>query len=189
MLTHKYLRFISRKIKNLRTAIFFDYSPAILKMPASVIRVSDVDESGNIWFTVKKPYRDMSGVESRFFSQLRFYNKMFSYFIIIHGVAIIATDNNALGNRDFVKSIDGQNEIRIRIAISHAEFHRARVKKGAGFIGLAKRFLMGTFWAYPERDPIAARSKTDILYSMRRLIVCGNWSANALRGKVQTTFR
>ena len=155
MLTHRYLRFISRKVKNLRTAIFFDYSPAILKMPASVIRISDVDESGNIWFAVKKPYQDMSGVEHRFFSQLRFYNKMCSCFIIIQGIAIIVTDKNALADPDFAKGIAGENEILVRIAISDAEFHRARVKKESGSIWSMNRFLIGIFGTYRERNPIA----------------------------------
>lgn len=89
MLTHQYLRFLSPKIRNLRTAIFFDDSQAILKIPTSIITVSDVDKSGNIWFSVKKPYQDMSGLDNRFFSQLQFYNKMCNYFITIHGHATI----------------------------------------------------------------------------------------------------
>lgn len=156
MLSHRYLRFISRKMKKLRTAIFFDYSPAILKIPTSIITVSGVDELGNIWFTVKKPYQDMSGVEDRFFSQLQLYNKSCSYFIIIHGHAIIVTDKNALADGDFDKSISNENEILVRIAISEAEFHRAGMVKGSGSVSSINKFFMRTFGAYWERRPFAA---------------------------------
>jgi general stress protein 26 len=155
MLTHKYSRFISRKIKNLRTAIFFDDSPAILKIPTSIITVSDIDKTGNIWFSVRKPYQDISGLESRFFSKLQFYNKMCNYFIIIHGHAIIVTDKNALPDRDFSKSIADENEILLKIAISDAEFHCARTKKGPGLFSLINKLLMKISPSYRERKPLS----------------------------------
>ncbi len=150
MLTHQYLKFISPKIKKLRTAIFFDESKAVLKIPTSVITVSDVDKSGNIWFWVKKPYQDMSGLDSRFFSQLQLYNKMCNYFIIIHGHAIIVTDKNVLPDL-----IADDNEILVKIAISDAEFHRAGTKKGPGLFSSIIKLLMNTSQSYRERKPLS----------------------------------
>ncbi|MDP4131859.1 MAG: polysaccharide deacetylase family protein [Bacteroidota bacterium] len=48
---------------------------------------------------------------------------------------------------------------------------------------LKKRGILAAF------QLMGARSKTDVLYSMRRLMVSGNWSANDLQRKIQTSFR
>jgi len=48
---------------------------------------------------------------------------------------------------------------------------------------LKKRGILAAF------QLTGAGSKTDILYSIRSLMVCGNWSANTLQRKIQTSFR
>ncbi|MDP4131860.1 MAG: hypothetical protein Q8939_16985 [Bacteroidota bacterium] len=104
---------------------------------------------------VKKPYQDMSGLDSRFFSQLQFYNKMCNYFIIIHGHAVIVTDKNALPDRNFTENIGDENEILVRIAILDAEFHRAGTKKGPGLFSSIIKLLTNTSQSYRERKPLS----------------------------------
>ena len=46
--------FLREKIKNLGSAIFFNQSDAVLKLPTSIVKIINVDEYGYIWFFMQK---------------------------------------------------------------------------------------------------------------------------------------
>jgi len=136
MTSDKYLNLIYNGIKDLGTAIFFDFNPSILKFPTSVITVSNVDRSGNIWFTVKKPYKDISGFRKEFFAQLQFYNKNYDYYIIVQGKAtIIINEKERPTDRTVGKPVTAYNETLIRLRIFNAEYFCSRKNERPGFSG------------------------------------------------------
>jgi hypothetical protein len=90
---------ICSKIENLKTALFSNTSPAVMRLASNIITVSAVESQRTIWFQIKRPCRDISGLEPSFFAQLQFYNRKFDYFIRVEGKATIfeAEEHNASG--------------------------------------------------------------------------------------------
>ena len=77
------------KMEKLGTALFANYSSALMRFPTSLVRVTDRDDSGGIWFSLKKKYEDMSGFERAFPGELYFYNRQFNYRMEVEGWASI----------------------------------------------------------------------------------------------------
>lgn len=126
MITEKYFNFSGSRIKNLKTAIFSDLSTSILKFPTSIITVSRIDTSGNILFTARKPYTDMSNLKTKFFSQLQFYNKKDNYYITIRGKATIVAQK---AGKLFDQSLPASNEVLISVLIIDTEYYYSRKKE------------------------------------------------------------
>ena len=57
---------LQEKIKNLGSAIFFNQSDAVLKLPTSIVRIVDIDEYGYIWFFMQKPPQLLNEFEKEF---------------------------------------------------------------------------------------------------------------------------
>ena len=89
MISTHYLHFINNNIKKLQTAIFYNFSESILKFPACIIHVDNIDKDGHLLFGLQKPYRDISDFDTCFAGQLHFYNKYFDYYIVVYGNATI----------------------------------------------------------------------------------------------------
>jgi hypothetical protein len=60
MPTHITLDFVQDKIEVLQHALFFPLSHSVLKMPIRIVRALEVDELGQIWFTIPSPYQNLS---------------------------------------------------------------------------------------------------------------------------------
>jgi hypothetical protein len=92
MIPDKDIYFLCDKIKQLRTAIFINFSTALLKFPVSIIEVTATDDEGNLCFRITKTYHCIEDFDQIFPAQLHFYNKAFNYRISAHGKATIAED-------------------------------------------------------------------------------------------------
>jgi hypothetical protein len=92
MISGNYLNFINSGIEKLNTAIFYNFSKSLLKFPTCVIKVTGSDENGNLWFAVKKPYEDITGLDKEFPAQLKFYNKRHRFYVTVYGKATLIPD-------------------------------------------------------------------------------------------------
>jgi hypothetical protein len=72
--------FLREKIKNLGSAIFFNQSDAVLKLPTSIVRIINVDEYGYIWFFMQKPPQQLNEFEKEFPVKLDFFRKGLALF-------------------------------------------------------------------------------------------------------------
>ena len=98
-----YLNFIDDRIEKLKTAIFYNSSQSLLKFPTCIIKITGFDESGNIWFTVKKPYDDITDFDSDFQAELQFYNKSYSFYITVYGKATIIPEKNVSADEALIR--------------------------------------------------------------------------------------
>src|SRR5690349_9194597 len=85
MIHAKQLQFINDRIEKLNTAIFYNFSKSLLKFPVTIIYVTGFDENGDILFSVKKPYEDITDFDKEFPAQLKFYNKMYRFYVTVYG--------------------------------------------------------------------------------------------------------
>jgi len=112
MMSHRAIISLKTKTEILETALFYNFSNAVLKFPVTVIHLSKFDKEGNLWFLLKKPYKEISGMDSLFPAQMNFYKKACPFYERLEGTATIAGEE--------------KNEmvlIKFRISKAHC-FHR-----------------------------------------------------------------
>jgi len=83
---------LQEKIKNLGSAIFFNQSDAVLKLPTSIVRIVHIDEYGYIWFFMQKPPQLLNEFEKEFPVKLDFFRKGFDYSLQVMGKGCIVND-------------------------------------------------------------------------------------------------
>jgi len=130
------LSFVEEKIRDLENALFFPTSDAVLKMPACVVRVLEIDELGQLWFVVPKPTQFVYTFEKIFPVKLDFFRKGRDYFMKILGKAFIVNDpeeiNGIEGLSDFIKQRARRNELVIlKVQITHADYGERAVAKSS----------------------------------------------------------
>ena len=121
------LSFVEEKVRDLENALFFSTSDAVLKMPACVVRILEIDELGQLWFVVPKPTQFIYTFEKTFPVKLDFFRKARNYFMKILGKAFIVNDpeevNGIEGLSDFIKQRARRNELIIlKVQITHADY-------------------------------------------------------------------
>jgi hypothetical protein len=103
MISVNYLNFISNRIGKLNTAIFYNFSNSLLKFPTCIIKVTGFDKYGNLWFAVKKPYQDITGLDKEFPAQLNFYNKMHRFYVTVNGKATLIPDKGIHADQAYIR--------------------------------------------------------------------------------------
>lgn len=90
--SNQQLNFLQEKIHQIGSAIFFNQSDAVLKLPTSLVSTLKVDEFGYIWFFIKKPQQDIKHFEIDFPARLDFYKKGSPHFLQVSGKGWMVTD-------------------------------------------------------------------------------------------------
>jgi general stress protein 26 len=80
---------LREKIKELENALFMSESNALVSLPTHIVRVSEVDEEGNIWFIIPKPKQIIESFSKEMPAKLDFFKKGSSFFLKISGIASI----------------------------------------------------------------------------------------------------
>jgi general stress protein 26 len=80
---------LREKIQVLENALFMSESNALVTLPTHIVRVSEVDEEGNIWFIIPKPTQVIESFSKEMPAKLDFFKKGSSFFLKITGVASI----------------------------------------------------------------------------------------------------
>ena len=125
MNNYRSLYTIGPKIEKLKTALFFDFSDSFMKLPANIITIDAIEGSEIIWFSVKKPYKDIGGIDSIFFARLQFYNRNFNYYINVEGIATIQEINDNFSSRYKTDS----REVQIKLEISNADYYCSQKRR------------------------------------------------------------
>ena len=118
--------FLHQKILNLASAIFFNQSDAVLKLPSSIIRIIHVDEYGYIWFFMQRPPQQLTEFEKEFPVKLDFFRKGLDYTLQIIGNGYIVNDPEELlviaTNISEVKQFDPGKMILIKVKMMRADY-------------------------------------------------------------------
>jgi hypothetical protein len=127
---------ICTKIENLKTALFSNTSSATMKLPSNIITLFSVKDHSTIWFQIKRPCLDITGIEPIFFARLQFYNRNFNYFIKVEGKATICEN-------EFPETSDNPSaglNLWIKMNMSKTDYHHYRQKKRNLFNPFRKYF-------------------------------------------------
>lgn len=81
--------FLREKVMELENALFMSESNALVSLPTHIVRVTEVDEAGNIWFIIPKPTQVVESFSKEMSARLDFFKKGKEFFLKISGVATI----------------------------------------------------------------------------------------------------
>ena len=95
-MVNQQLLFLKEKIQDIGSAIFFNLSDAVLKLPTSIITTLKVDEFGYVWFFVERPKQQLNEFEKEFPVRMDYFRKGKDYSLQIMGKAWIVTDPEEL---------------------------------------------------------------------------------------------
>ena len=163
------LSFVEEKVRDLENALFFSTSDAVLKMPACVVRVLEIDELGHLWFVVPKPTQFVYTFEKIFPVKLDFFRKGRDYFMKILGKAFIVNDpeeiNGIEGLSDFIKQRARRNELVIlKVQITHADYgERTAAKFSSRLLYSQVKMQLRRFFSLsgPQSDDVFRRIPTN----------------------------
>lgn len=118
--------FLKEKIKNLASAIFFNQSDAVLKLPTSIVRILHVDEYGYIWFFVQKPAQQLTEFEKEFPIRLDFFRKGLDYSLQLLGTGHIISDPEEqliiTSNINEIKQFNPEKLILVKVKMTRADY-------------------------------------------------------------------
>jgi general stress protein 26 len=132
------LTFLQDKIKLIRSAIFFNLSDSVIKLPTSLVTTLKVDDFGYVWFFVKKPNKNLMDFEKEFPVRLDYFKKGVDYFLQIMGKAFVVTDpeelNSVLAEAGQGIGLDS-DMVLVKVKMLKAEFYESqtRVKSSSWF--------------------------------------------------------
>lgn len=142
---------IAAKIQKLKTAVFSDFSESIVKFPTSIVQVINATEDGEIWFSLPRPYPDISGLEKTFPVELHFYNKKLNYYINIQGVAELVSNTNVMPDniiRRFIYLAHGQ--LLLCVKMGRMEYFEKRKNRNLHLFDPIADLLR---WLIYNKDP------------------------------------
>ena len=92
MISNRELQFLRKKITDLGTAVLYNHSTSVLKIPNTIISALHVDDVGQLWFFIKRPRQHINEFEKEFYANLDFLKKGKNFFIKVEGKATLITD-------------------------------------------------------------------------------------------------
>jgi hypothetical protein len=117
--------YLQEKIRNLGSAIFFNQTDAVLKLPTSIVRIVHVDDYGYIWFFVQKPQQRLTEFEKEFPVKLDFFRKGLDYSLQVIGTGYIVNDPEELlivtTNIDEVKQFNPEKMVLLKVKMTRAD--------------------------------------------------------------------
>ena len=148
MATNQQLQFLQEKIEEIGSAIFYNESDAVLKLPTSVVTSLKVDEYGFVWFCVQKPSQYLKEFDQEFPAKLDFYKKGTGYFLQVIGKAFVVTDpeemNAYVALPEEVKQLANNTVALVKVKIQKAEYFETRTATKASLWQTAVSYI--TTW-------------------------------------------
>lgn len=120
------VQFIREKIQELQTALVFPETNALAKVPNYVISAAQTDDTGNIWFIIRRPAVYMEQDEWQFPCRMDFFKKGLNYHMKVYGHACIISNFNEVScpgmPAGLQQRMEEQQEVAVKVAISYADY-------------------------------------------------------------------
>ena len=126
MQTNQQLCFLKEKIQEIGSAIFFNLSNSILKLPTSIVETIRVDDFGFVWFYIQKPKQDLREFDKEFPVRMDFFKKGKSYFLQVEGKAWMINDPEEINTLDSLSEDEKkgmEDMVLIKVKMLKAEYH------------------------------------------------------------------
>ena len=121
------LHFLQKKIQDIGSAIFFNLSNAVLKLPTSIVTTLKVDEFGYIWFFIQRPKQQLNEFEKDFPVRMDFFRKGKDYSIQIMGKGWVVSDPDELaGSIDLPEDVKQKalsQLVLVKVKMNSADFY------------------------------------------------------------------
>ena len=107
----------------LENALFMSESNALVSLPTHIVRITEVDEEGNIWFIIPRPTQVIESFSKEMPAKLDFFKKGKEFFLKISGVASIiwteAEIKEASLSKEFSESLrKGDVAVKVKVEVS-----------------------------------------------------------------------
>jgi len=106
----------------LQSALFFNESKSIVKLPTHVISDVELDSEGSIWFVIPKPSMHIEAYDKEIPAKLDFFKKGTDFFVKVRGTAFLQTEINgetlSAGMRERLTNAD---VILVKVQVQESE--------------------------------------------------------------------
>lgn len=131
------LSFLQHRIEEIGSAIFYNLSESVLKLPTSIVTTVKVDEFGFVWFMIQKPKQNISEFEKEFPVKLDYYRKGFGCFLQVTGQGFMVTDpeemNHLVDLPEEVKQSVNDKMTLVKVKIQKADYYETRTMGNASW--------------------------------------------------------
>jgi hypothetical protein len=128
--TNQQLSFLQEKIREIGSAIFFNLSDSVLKLPTSIVSTLKVDDYGFVWFFVQRPRQDLKEFEPEFPARLDFFKKGKDCFLQVSGKGWVVTDpeeiNSFITLPEDAKKLAMNEMVLVKVKMMRAEYYEPR---------------------------------------------------------------
>ncbi|HET7898864.1 MAG TPA: hypothetical protein VFL47_14365 [Flavisolibacter sp.] len=143
------LNFLQQRIEEIGSAIFYNLSDAVLKLPTTIVTTLKVDDYGYVWFFVQKPKQQLAEFEKEFPVQLDFYRKGAGCFLQVTGRGYMVNDpeevNSLVVLPEDVKKLANDSAALVKVRIQKADYYETRSMTKASWWQSAWHMLATTF--------------------------------------------
>ena len=126
MQTNQQLCFLKEKIEEIGSAIFFNLSESVLKLPTSIVETIKVDDYGFVWFYIQKPRQHLREFDKEFPVRMDFFKKGINYFLQVEGKAWMVNDPEEINTlhsfSDKEKLKGGETMVLVKVKMLKAEY-------------------------------------------------------------------
>jgi hypothetical protein len=130
MATNQQLNFLQEKIREIGSALFFNLSESVLKLPTSIVSTLKVDDYGFVWFFVQRPQQQLKEFEMEFPVRLDYFRKGSGCFLQVTGKGWVVTDPEELNTfvtlPDDAKKLAMNEMVLVKVKIMRAEYNAPR---------------------------------------------------------------
>ena len=113
------------KIQELQNALFISESNALVTLPTHIVRISEVDDEGNIWFIIPKPTQVIESFSKEMPAKLDFFRKGSSFFLKISGVASIISTSKEMKEANLSNEFTGslkKGNVAVKVKVELSEY-------------------------------------------------------------------
>ncbi|MDP9042864.1 MAG: hypothetical protein M3N30_12855 [Bacteroidota bacterium] len=116
---------LREKIQELQNALFISESNALVTLPTHIVRISEVDDEGNIWFIIPKPTQVIESFSTEIPAKLDFFRKGSSFFLKISGVASIISTSKEMKEANLSNEFTGslkKGNVAVKVKVELTEY-------------------------------------------------------------------
>ncbi|HEX6334435.1 MAG TPA: pyridoxamine 5'-phosphate oxidase family protein [Flavisolibacter sp.] len=130
MTTNQQLSFLQEKIQEIGSAIFFNLSNSVLKLPTSIVTTIKVDDFGFIWFFMQKPKQQLNEFDPEFPVRMDFFKKGTSCYLQVSGKGWVVSDPEEMNALEVLpeeaRRMAMNDMVLVKVKILKAEYFETR---------------------------------------------------------------
>jgi len=142
--TNQQLNFLQEKIQEIGSAIFFNLSDSVLKLPTSLVSTLKVDDYGYVWFLVQKPKQSLTEFDKEFPVRMDFFKKGKDYFLQVMGKGWMVTDPEEIYTEttlpEEVRQAALNDMVLVKVKISKAEYYEKKPARQSWWLSAVNSF-------------------------------------------------